>query len=44
MDSIFCYAVGLKSLDVFLEISWNFMTTKSVEQQNDCFWAFSYFF
>ena len=43
MGSIFCYAAGLRSWNVLLEIFCNFQTTKSVDQLNDCFWAFSYF-
>ena len=43
MGSIFCYAAGLRSWNVLLEVFCNFQTIKSVDQLNDCFWAFSYF-
>ena len=41
MGSIFCYAVGLRSWDVFLQNFRKFPEQIiSIETVNDCFWAF----
>ena len=42
MESIFCYAVGFRNWENFLEIFWYFRNSRAVV--NDCLWAFSCFF